>query len=358
MLLLFMLHLYIRSFLPSPPPIPLSLRAMGRYLKQIYSLSLSPMDCPLEHFVAAVVSRVPLPFPGGRTFHLVLDAALIAESSKCMQPISLSLPPRAFLPVMDLDFTAPFRCLSLDNIFAVFCLLLRESKLIFLCSSSTLVTDVMETFRCLLFPLVWSGGFITRLPWTLAGMLQSPGGFMIGLNITARSLSSDELPGNLLSIEREWTAHLQSGTHIVDLSGNKLYVVEGGKVEPMGSSRVSALIKMLPPSPLKKVQSIALSLCEKYDLSAKGDNLSEFDSILEPIKTTHESATEAYSPEFPTLALRDAFLVFLCDIIGDISKYIRLPVEGSEYNISGSTFSELFMKEVNGFKICFVKADI
>jgi hypothetical protein len=41
----------------------------------------------------------------------------------------------------------------------------------------------METLRALLFPLTWSSCFVPRLPSDLLGLLQAPGGFMIGLHV-------------------------------------------------------------------------------------------------------------------------------------------------------------------------------
>ena len=89
---------------------------------------------------------------------------------------------------MDLDFAAPLRCLSVDRLLAVLSLMLRESKIVFLCCSNTLLTETMETLRSLLFPLKWSSCFVSRLPDALSGLLEAPGGFMIGLHIDRKSV--------------------------------------------------------------------------------------------------------------------------------------------------------------------------
>ena len=87
---------------------------------------------------------------------------------------------------MDLDFSGPLRCLSVDKLLAIFTLMLREAKLVFIGHSHALLTEVMETLRCLLFPLTWSSCFVSRLPDALAGLMQAPGGFMIGLHLQVR----------------------------------------------------------------------------------------------------------------------------------------------------------------------------
>ena len=55
---------------------------MQRFLRQLYSLSLSVGICPLESYIASVVSQVPLPYPGGRSLHVCLDAALVSPNSR------------------------------------------------------------------------------------------------------------------------------------------------------------------------------------------------------------------------------------------------------------------------------------
>jgi hypothetical protein len=135
-------------------------RAMRRYLRQLYSLSLSSITYPLEYFVAAVTAQVPLPVPGGRPFHVELDGGLIAPGSRSMPPIQFDVPSPFSFPHMDLDFSAPLRCLSVDNVLALFVLMLREAQIVFTCTSDTLLTEVMETMRSLLFPLKWSSTFI------------------------------------------------------------------------------------------------------------------------------------------------------------------------------------------------------
>ena len=58
-----------------------------------------------------MVGLVPCPVEGGRPFHVILDAALISASSKPMAPVVFEVPSRRFFPIMDLDFSAPLRCL-------------------------------------------------------------------------------------------------------------------------------------------------------------------------------------------------------------------------------------------------------
>ena len=108
---------------------------------------------------------------GGRPFHVTLDISLISYTSKPMKPIEFSLPSANSFPLMDVDFAAPLRCLSVENLLLLYTLMLREAKMLFVCESNTMLTECMETMRALLFPLDWSSCFVPRLPNALLGEL-------------------------------------------------------------------------------------------------------------------------------------------------------------------------------------------
>jgi hypothetical protein len=333
---------------------------MGRYLKQLYSLSLSPSQCPLEEFISSVVAQVPLPVEGGRPFHVVLDAALISQTSRAMPPVIFDLPSRFFFPPMDLDFAGPMRCLSVENMLALFYLLLQESKVIFLCSSNALLTEVMETFRSLLFPLSWTSCFITRLPDSLNGVLQAPGGFMIGLHMADESDRHDgdaktgakksQVGSKSYSEDHSWMRSLQSGTYIADLTSNKIFLFSGGRTEELNSSKINQLLKQLPSGPYRRLYGKIQSIGAKYRICPQqfeGVGLVQFDSAFDCVSIDEMSLPSGRKwVDFPSYAVRDAFLTFMCDMLNDFSKYIKQPEEVTAANNFGKSFSEMFMIEV------------
>lgn len=324
--------------------------AMGRFLKQLYSLSLSRSFFPIEHFIASVVSQIPVPIAGGRSLCVVLDAALISHSSRSMQPIKFELPPKCFFPPMDLDFSGPMRCLSLDHLLAIFCLLLQEQKVIFLCASNALLTDVMETFRSLLFPLTWSTCFVTRLPDLLSGLLQAPGGFMIGLHVppTQGSKRSDMKKDGIFSKYGDghvWTSSLQGGTYIVDLSDDNILFFDGKEAELMGPGKVSNILRLLPGGPLQKLQSKLTRIARTFKLCPQNIGHAQFDSVFEFQSFDADTLPAGVLwSDFPTMEVRDVFLRFMTDLLGDYSRYIVSSslISPSEFQ----TFKELFAVEV------------
>ena len=48
-------------------------RALKRFLRQLYRISLSAASAPLERYISYLVTFLPVPIPGGRPFHIHLE---------------------------------------------------------------------------------------------------------------------------------------------------------------------------------------------------------------------------------------------------------------------------------------------
>ncbi|KAJ1403776.1 AEX-3 domain-containing protein, partial [Ochromonadaceae sp. CCMP2298] len=235
-----------------------------------------------------------------------------------MAPIEFDLPAHNF-PLMDLDFAGALRCLSVDNVLTVLALMLRESKILFVCQSNTMLTEVMETLRALLFPLTWSSCFVPRLPSDLLGLLQAPGGFMIGLHVPTAHHGRDSTESYLQDLHG--SRSIVRGTYVVDLTTNQITCYTGQKggfeMEARGVARRS-----LPFGPCFRLQSALSKVSDIYSIGPQDIDLTEFDSAFE----MHSSAMNADLWEgFPTLGVRDAFFAFVIDFLGDYSHYVIPP---------------------------------
>ncbi|CAM9114779.1 unnamed protein product [Choristocarpus tenellus] len=165
---------------------------LRRFLRHLYAISLSLTGVPLERYISYFVACIPMPFPGGRSFHVYLEPLEDEDPRRSrLKPITLLMPPDPWLPLMDIDFSAPFRCLSVHSVLTVFALMLQEAKIIFLSSRAELLTQVMEALRSLLFPMEWQSVYVPQLPYALAGCLECPGGFMIGMRLTKVELMDE-----------------------------------------------------------------------------------------------------------------------------------------------------------------------
>lgn len=285
---------------------------------------------------------MPLPVEGGRPFHVVLDAALISVKSKPMSPIIFQVPPQRFFPLMDLDFAGPLRCMSVDVMLAVFLLMLREAKLIFISCSNTMLTETMETLRMLLFPLMWSSCFVSRLPTSLHGLLQAPGGLMIGVHMEQIQPSHAEVKKFIQHMHRSYP--LVTGTYVVDLTSNSIHQFDGKALEKLQQHDVDNILKTMPIGPKVRLRAKLMRIAEDYHIAPQTVGLEEMDSAFDFQDDSEDAISREKWDAFPTLEMRDSFMSFMIDLLGDYPKYILPPVEDM-FAETYRTFREEFAVE-------------
>jgi hypothetical protein len=360
---------------------------MREYLKQLYSLSLSPLQIPLESFISCLVSRIPAPIPGGRPYHVVLDLDLIPLTSQPMPPIIFDLPSQYSFPFNETQFYSILKYFSIENILLIFSLQLHESKLLFLSHSSTLLTDVMESFRSLLFPLKWTSTYITKLPERLKDILHAPGGYLIGIqhHLTgSRMTSLDNGGGNGnggsdLETYLLQRLHLPDGCYVIDLLHNKIFLSHHHKLELLTSTKIQQILKIFPLGSYRnifqKLENILdnfqrfislqytsnncvdsvydMKLSENEDLFGShefDDGTSEKSSEIVNNSSGCSSASRA--AKILNKLIRDAFLGLMCDLLGNFTAYFR--PDNADYsdvtkNHYNPTLPELFNIEVSIF---------
>jgi hypothetical protein len=89
------------------------------------------------------------------------------------------------------DIYALFRCLSLENILALFEYALSESRIIFLSSHTAMLHLACHALANLLYPLKWASIFIPVLPARLISALEAPCPYIVGIE---RRYDDIELP--------------------------------------------------------------------------------------------------------------------------------------------------------------------
>ena len=280
-------------------------RALRSFLQQIYRISLSPSSVPLERYIAYFTHYMPLPPPGQHALNLHLDLGLndrVENSS--LTPITLQLPDARSLPLMDLDYEAPFRCLSLDNVLKIFTLLLMEERLLFISSSTSLLTEVTETILTLLFPFEWMSCYIPRLPNKLTEILDAPGSFLIGI-YTEGSTDSWVLP------------QLSDPLFVVDLDRNCIVDAEG-KLDYVAAMENLPLLETLREKLRVELERTAVTV-------KSAEALRERDSAFElpavPGLELEDGATN--KPKLNPDVVRDAFLVFVCELLGNYTRFFN-----------------------------------
>jgi hypothetical protein len=90
-----------------------------------------------------------------------------------------------------IDLYALFRCLSLENIVALFEYAMSESRIIFLSSHTSMLHLACHALANLLYPLKWASIFIPILPARLLSALEAPCPYIVGIE---RRYDNIELP--------------------------------------------------------------------------------------------------------------------------------------------------------------------
>lgn len=80
-----------------------------------------------------------------------------------------------------IDLYALFRCLSLENIVALFEFAMSESRIIFLSSHTSMLHLACHAIASLLYPIKWASIFIPVLPARLIAALEAPCPYIVGV---------------------------------------------------------------------------------------------------------------------------------------------------------------------------------
>lgn len=92
-----------------------------------------------------------------------------------------------------IDLYALFRCLSLENILALFEFAMSESRIIFLSSHTSMLHLACHALASMLYPLKWASVFIPILPARLISALEAPCPYIVGIE---RRYERIELPSD------------------------------------------------------------------------------------------------------------------------------------------------------------------
>lgn len=117
------------------------------------------------------------------------------------------------------------------------------------------------------------------------------------------------------------------GTYIVDLSYNALYQFNGISSDYLSISVVESLTKSLPEGPKIRLQLYLQTIAVEYQIGPQVAGLEEFDSAFDFVSQDDAQVSTKKWEDFPTLNLRDAFMVFMIDLLGDYPSYIIPPIE-------------------------------
>ncbi|GAB5373528.1 hypothetical protein AAMO2058_001760100, partial [Amorphochlora amoebiformis] len=168
-------------------------------MKEIYRISLSPSDIPLERILSNFLLEVPVPPQGGTAVQYSIGhKTLVFKRPPLNNPIQIMTFPIRIL----------FKTLKLSAIEVVLAALLTESQVLMVSSSLSKLTAVSEIFLQLMYPFRWSNVYIPLLPASLTRFIKAPLPFLIGTH-----------PSFIPRLSRI----ARPGLTIVDLDDSKVY---------------------------------------------------------------------------------------------------------------------------------------
>lgn len=296
--------------------------AFRKFLLNMHILSASASDLPLERLISHLLLSVPLPRPGGPNLLIPLTAL--------SEPMILSRPPEKDFPVVDLPYHRLFACLEIKTVvMIVLSLLALERKLIVVSTRPSLVLDVCELLRALLFPFELCAPYVPRLTEPFKSSLDFPGAIFVGIHDDGEAHG---LAAVIRTTYPEDSIIVDLDTGEISCDGDRFDVLtKAWDIIP--ATPRSALVSELEilcrdagiadgQEPLDSQYDESFDVCLQY---AVADTAEPYNSVL---------STSATREPFDDRAARDAFLRFFCAVLGGYERYLVVP--DADFLVSGN----------------------
>jgi hypothetical protein len=293
--------------------------AYRRFLSHLHVMSGSPSDLPVERYISHLLLSVPLPKPGGPSIIVPLPAL------NC--PMILSAPPTKDLPLLDLPFQRLFACLDVPTVVTIVVgLLSLESKLLLISTRPSLVLDVCELLKALLFPFELCAPYVPRLTEPFMSCLEFPGAIFVGIHDDGRK---DGLAAMVKTTLPEDSAIVDLDTGELNCSGDRYTVL-------------SNIWRTIPPGPRTMLVSEIETLCRDAGIVPGQEPLdSQIDSAFgvsvaatDLIEDIHDSGNHAEREPLDDRAIRDTFLRFFTATLAGYERFLVPP--DLDFKTSGS----------------------
>ena len=291
--------------------------AFRRFLSHLHGVSGCSSDLPLERFISHLLLSVPVPKPGGPSILIPLPTFNI--------PLLFTSPPQKDLPLVDLPFERLLACLDVPTIVTtVIGFLALERKVIVMSKRPSLVLDVCECLRALLFPFELVAPYVPRLTEPFMSCLEFPGAIFAGIHDDG---TSDGLAAMVRRQMPEDSTIINLDTGNVDCSGDRMSVLNNSW-------------GIIPPGPRSVLVSEVETLCRDASIVPGQEPL---DGILDPafevsaptalVEDSIPLGNEDREP-LDDRAIRDAFLRFFCSVLVGYERFLVVP--DVDFLISGN----------------------
>eukprot|EP01041_Mallomonas_annulata_P007849 gene7849-16061_t len=303
------------------------------WLAQLYTLSVSASDLPLERWISFFVQRCPVPTHGGPVIAFKFHAH--------MTRIELKLPKLMGLPLFDLSFVPLFRCLSVQSFCIILTVLLLEGKLVLSSRRPVIITEVCEALRTLLFPFRWEGGYVPRLAEAMVDCLEAPGALILGVeDLTPWPGSKTDS----LNVRIEGSSDCLLTRILTRLPGDVTYVdLDAHSVQLPDDLETASLIrKGLPAPAVASLETALTDLLKESDttmedltilLSSLGNGIGIGNESLVnmpspdrvPGTTTSTATAGCLSSHLENGRVREVVLNFMSELLEGYESYLVQP---------------------------------
>ncbi|KAK7909708.1 hypothetical protein WMY93_014392 [Mugilogobius chulae] len=165
-------------------------KAFRKFLMFLYKLSVSgPHPLPIEKHISHFMHNVSFPSPQRPRILVQLS---VHDSLNLSQPVSTPL------PLSGADYGTLLMNLGAENCATLLHFILLENKILLHSLRPDVLTGVAEAVVAMLFPFQWQCPYIPLCPLSLAGVLNAPLPFIVGVDsryfdlYDPRLMSSDE----------------------------------------------------------------------------------------------------------------------------------------------------------------------
>uniref|UniRef100_A0A8C9S0E1 DENN/MADD domain containing 4C n=1 Tax=Scleropages formosus TaxID=113540 RepID=A0A8C9S0E1_SCLFO len=171
--------------------------AFRKFLTFLYKLSISgPQPLPIEKHISHFMHNVPFPSPQRPRILVQVrhQHRLRRSDSQLVLPI---LP--FFFPHSGADFSSLLTNLGAENCATLLHLVLLENKILLHSLRPDVLTGVAEALVAMIFPFQWQCPYIPLCPLSLAGVLNAPCPFIVGVD--SRYFDLYEPPADVVCVD-------------------------------------------------------------------------------------------------------------------------------------------------------------
>ncbi|XP_073398823.1 DENN domain-containing protein 4C isoform X1 [Dendrobates tinctorius] len=255
-----------------------------KFLMFIYKLSVSgPHTLPIEKHISHFMHNVPFPSPQRPRILVQLSAhdALVLS-----QPVSTPL------PLSGANFSSLVMSLGPENCVTLLNFVLLECKILLHSLRPAVLTGVAEAVVAMIFPFQWQCPYVPLCPLSLAGVLNAPIPFIVGVD--SRFFDLSDPPQDVVCI---------------DLDTSMIY---------MSEDKRNLSWKQLPKKPVKNL----LSILKKIHPQLLTVHRQTQESAIEMTPIEADFSWQKKMRELE-IEIQEAFLRFMASILKGYRTYLK-----------------------------------